>query len=131
MGQFLKLRPAKIKPSQDFLKRDTVDFILQCIQRGKIANLPPTPIVRRDSEGDGYVAIDGHNLLAIFAMLERECDVYLAASAQDFLPNPDNLPAVAKRNQDLLEKFEECLEEARRLNTSFRSLLDGLDLDKI
>lgn len=120
-----------VKPSQNYLKEDTTCFILQCIIDGKEDNLPPAPIVRLDPVSGRYVAIDGHNLLAICQLLHRECDVYVAEAPNDKLddhkvPN-SRAEALRQRNDDLEEKFEQVLIEAKRLEsqgiTSFWELI--------
>jgi len=104
----MKLNPTQIAPSQDFLKPNTVQFILSCFATGNLADLPPAPIVRQDPNGN-YVAIDGHNLIAVMAHRGEEIEVHPAKDAHDGLPPSTNQNR--ERNQDLLEKFEACLAE--------------------
>lgn len=119
MGQFLNISPAQIQPSQDFLKEDTLRHILELINNGDENDLPPSPIVR-EGIGDGmYVAIDGHNLIAVYDYLGQHCHVYVANAADDSLPlTDDNRDAILKRNRDLTEKFETSLEEAIQLKAA-------------
>ena len=124
MGQFITLKPDQIKPSQDFLKKGTVDFILECYKNGVLDALPPPPLVRRDPAKEGeYIAIDGHNLLAVHQYGGTECEVYCVDSAEDFFPNPQSDPAITQRNKDLSDKFESCVDESRRVRTSFEFLI--------
>ena len=109
--------PNKIAPSQDFLKEGTVNFILQCVKDGDYEQLPPNPIVRRDTEGK-LVAIDGHNLLAVRAFYGQKQQVHIAESAEDGLI--ENSDADRLRNQDLRDKFESCL--AARESVSSRGI---------
>ena len=120
MGEFIKLKPEFIKPSQNFLKKETLNFILDCYKKRKLDSLPPTPIVRKDPHNNGlYIAIDGHNLLAANELYHTECEVYVADSANDYLPNPKNLPSISQRNKDLSDKFDTCVTEANRIHCSF------------
>ncbi|MBI4599970.1 hypothetical protein HY732_03535 [Candidatus Uhrbacteria bacterium] len=126
MGHLIKLKPSAIKPSQDFLKKGTMDFIFDCFKKGELALLPPPPLVRRDpGHMDSYIAIDGHNLLAAHEFFGTECEVFLVDSADDFLPNPNNDPRITQRNKDLSEKFESCVDDANEARSSFQELIQG------
>lgn len=101
-----------------------MDYIFDCFKRGALQDLPPPPLVRRDPDHeDAYIAIDGHNLLAVHEFFGTECEVFLVDSAGDFLPNPENDPGISQRNKDLAEKFDSCVDEARRLDVSFEGLV--------
>ena len=102
------VNPNTISPSQDYLKENTVKFIFECIENGDEDKLPPPPIIRRDHEGQ-FVAIDGHNLLAVMAYLGRDSEVHVASNAKDGLSDDNEANKV--RNQDLFNKFESCLIE--------------------
>lgn len=78
-------------------------------------SLPPTPLVREDDKG-GYVAIDGHNLIAVRAYLDQPVEVHIARSPSDGLPNTDEMSMT--RNQELAEKFETVLDEAELISSS-------------
>lgn len=124
MGQLLKLKTESIKPSQDFLKKGTVNFILDCYKKGEISSLPPTPIVRKHPNIPNiYIAIEGHNLLAANESLGVDSEVYLVDSAEDYLPNPANSESITKRNQDLADKYESSVIEADKINGSFKELI--------
>ncbi len=124
MGHLIKLRPELIKPSQDFLKKGTVDFILDCYKKNKIDSLPPTPLVRKHPNSKNtYVAIDGHNLLAVSELLGKACEVYIVSSADDYLPNPENKEPISQRNKDLTNKYESSVQEADRISCSFKELI--------
>lgn len=126
MGFLTKLKPSTIRPSQDFLKKKTMDFIFNCYKRGALQELPPPPLVRQDPRHEGrFIAIDGHNLLAAHEFFGTECVVFLVDSANDYLPNPEGNPAISQRNKDLSEKFESCVDEAERIGSSFRTLIKG------
>lgn len=120
----MKLDPKNIAPSQDFLKPNTVRFILDCFTINKLSELPPAPIVRQDEE-QNYVAIDGHNLLAVCAYLGESSEVHLAKSADDGLPETTNANKI--RNQELRLKYELSMAERDRVRaegvTSFRDLI--------
>jgi hypothetical protein len=46
-------------PSQDYLKEDTVKYILECYERNDMLQLPPPPLVRlHPGDIDKYIAID-------------------------------------------------------------------------
>ena len=72
MGRLIKVKANEIIPSQDFVKEDTIGYILKCIVNNEEEKLPPTPIVRNNPNGPGYIAIDGHNLIIISDLLERD-----------------------------------------------------------
>ena len=108
----MKVFPNDIAPSQDFLKPKTVEYIFDCIQKGKLDNLPPSPIVRKDDRGN-LIAIDGHNLLAVKVFLKETVDVHLAISSLDGLPETSE--ANVSRNIDLKEKFDTVLDNRDRL----------------
>ena len=128
MGRIINIKPNEIKPSQDFVKEDTIRYILGCIINHEEDKLPPTPIVRNNPDGCDYIAIDGHNLLVIYDLLERNCEVYLADSAKDKLEElPKSSPdAILKRNQDLKEKYDLVIIEVARLQKDNISSLKDL-----
>lgn len=114
MGKIICIEPQFIRPSQNFLKEDTVRFILKQVFTGQHERLPPIPIVRYYSVTNQYIAIDGHNLLAVKDLLGEACSVYVPNSAQDEItvveaPNSSEF-AIRCRNKDLAEKFYSVLE---------------------
>lgn len=115
--------PNQILPSQDFLKPDTLKYILACMESGELEKLPPAPIVRKDESGN-LIAIDGHNLIAVKQSLGKEVEVHLATSAED------GLPAVSEsniaRNRDLKDKFESVIIDNKRLQESGITTFDDL-----
>lgn len=119
----MRVNPNNIAPSQDFLKPRTVAFILECIQHDKESELPPTPIVRQDDEGN-YVAIDGHNLLAAKSFRGEELEVHVAHNKHDGLPA--TTPANKQRNADLEEKFDTCLVDRARVATAGYATIEDL-----
>ncbi len=126
MGQFISIETARLRPSQDFLKEGTLRFILTCISEGRVGDLPPSPIVRR-GEGQDLIAIDGHNLVAIYDLLGLRCGVYVADSPSDFLTPEmaDSLEGIESRNRDLSEKFESAFVDSCELaNAGLRSFND-------
>lgn len=108
----MRVDPGLVQPSQDFLKPQTVDFIFDCLENGHEDLLPPTPIVRSDNKGD-LVAIDGHNLLAVYAFLGQELNVHVATSPEDGLP--DTTEKNKQRNSDLRAKYDLCLTECSNI----------------
>lgn len=125
MWKILKIHPRKIKPSQDFLKEGTVRFILACYSENKKEQLPPPPVVRKNQENDGYIAIDGHNLIAVRDFFDEECEVFVASHAGDELTEKDfpesSAEWLASRNADLRAKFDSVVDDYKRLSS------DGLD----
>lgn len=115
MGKIIKVSTKYIKPSQDFLKEDTVKHIFRLIESGNIKLLPPTPIVRLSNNADEYIAIDGHNLIAVKDYLGELCEIYVAESSDDELKNTTNEPGVNLRNKDLKEKYDKSLSESKRI----------------
>jgi len=115
-------------PSQDFLKEKTVAYILRCYFQKKEEDLPPSPIVRVDPETKKYIAIDGHNLLAVNDLLNKKTKVYIALSPHDTIVIPETgLPeSIIQRNKDLKEKYDSCILEAKSVTkkgiTSFTIL---------
>ena len=128
MGRLIKVKANEIIPSQDFVKEDTIEYILKCIVNNEEDKLPPTPIVRHNPNGPGYIAIDGHNLIIISDLLERDCEVYLAESSHDKLTElPKSSPdAIAKRNEDLAQKYNPVIDDVIQLKdkgiSSFKDL---------
>ena len=112
MSHIIKINPSLIRPSQDYLKGDTLDYIKQNFEAGDLEKLPPSPIVRKDEDG-GYVAIDGHNLLAFYSLRNMECGVYVAESKDDKIEGDSEM--ILKRNKDLFEKYDTALQEAHSL----------------
>jgi hypothetical protein len=100
---------ALVRPSQSYLKGGTINHILKLIADDKIDELPPAPMVRLDPDGR-YVAIDGHNLLAVYARREEQIKVHLAIDPTDGIPEIDEASKI--RNIELFEKFDQCLTEA-------------------
>jgi hypothetical protein len=78
------ISPEKIALSQDFLKERTVKFF-SCLRDGNTEDLPPTPLVRKDDEGN-LLAIDGHNLIAARQFRGEDVEVIVAESPIDGLP---------------------------------------------
>lgn len=117
MGQLIKVKANEIIPSQNFVKEDTIGYILKCIVNNEEDRLPPTPIVRNDPNSSGYIAIDGHNLIIIYDLLKRDCEVYLAKSSNDKLTElPKSSPdAIAKRNEDLAQKYDQVIDDVIQL----------------
>jgi hypothetical protein len=126
MGKIIIVNTKYIKPSQDFLKEDTVKHIFRLIESGNIKLLPPTPIVRLSNNPGEYIAIDGHNLIAVKDYLGELCEIYIAESSDDELNNTTNDPAVILRNKDLKEKYDKSLLESTRIKNlgidSFKKL---------
>ena len=120
MGNIIEVDTSIVRPSQDFLKPDTLRHIFTCYFGGDRSQLPPAPIVRVHPAG-GYIAIDGHNLLAIDDLLGYTCRVYVANNPTDELTPADvkrSTPeALAHRNVDLKEKFDSSLERANQLSS--------------
>lgn len=112
MGKVIKINPAEIQPSQDFLKVDTLAFIWENYTKGNFDSLPSNPIVRENPQG-GYIAIDGHNLLAFYASKNLDCEVYVAEHKDDALVGDSEM--IEKRNKDLFEKYDWVLVEVNRL----------------
>jgi hypothetical protein len=104
--------PEQIAPSQDFLKEKTVRFIFGCLRDGNTDGLPPTPLVRKDEEGN-LVAIDGHNLIAVRHFRGEDIEVIIAESSTDGLP--PTTEANVTRNEELVAKFDSVLDERRKV----------------
>lgn len=125
MGQLIKIKTEVIRPSQNFLKKGTVNFILDCYKKNKVNSLPPTPMVRKHPNiPDIYIAIDGHNLLAVNEFLGIDSEVYLVNSKDDYLPNPTNKESIFQRNRGLTDKYESSIREADKINCSFKELIE-------
>jgi len=105
-----EVNPDDILPSQNFLKEKTVRYIFNCIAEGRLNDLPPTPLVRKDKNGE-LVAIDGHNLIAVHLFRNQPISVIVAESSRDGLPPTSE--ANITRNQELAEKFDTVLNERR------------------
>lgn len=108
----MKISPQNILPSQDFLKERTVRFILECLRSGNTEDLPPTPLVRKNEAGQ-FVAIDGHNLIAVRLYRNEDIEIFVAESADDGLPPMSE--ANIMRNQELATKFDTVLGEQRKV----------------
>ena len=113
MGRLTTVSTNRIIPSQDFLKENTIKYILKCILNGEKNKLPPAPIVRIDPNSKKYVAVDGHNLIAIYDLLDREIEVYVADSAGDRVAGMSNMSG---RNFDLVEKYNRVIKDADRIS---------------
>ena len=120
----MKVSPENILPSQNFLKPETLKYILECMKNGKLDKLPPNPIVREDDDGK-MVAIDGHNLIAVKLLRNEDVDVHVAKTADDGLPETSD--ANIQRNQDLKKRFITVLKDRTRLQAeginSFNDLI--------
>ncbi|MDP3742054.1 MAG: hypothetical protein Q8R15_01940 [Candidatus Micrarchaeota archaeon] len=119
MGNFILIEAKQVSPSQNFLKEKTLGYVLACYFDNREADLPPAPIVRLIPGRNAYVAIDGHNILAIDDLLQRKTKVYVAASYYDQLTSDACLSSsqegLKQRNNDLKQKFDQCLIEAKNL----------------
>ncbi|HEY4963770.1 MAG TPA: hypothetical protein VIH90_03685 [Candidatus Saccharimonadales bacterium] len=129
MGKLVTISTSQIRPSQDFLKDETIEFILKAYKLGNQEGLPPTPIVRIGDNENDFIAIDGHNLIAVWDYLDKPIEVYVAESEHDKLQNLGDKEAVEKRNNVLGDKYENSLNNANDLRsrgiTSFRQLRQG------
>lgn len=119
-----EISPEVILPSQNFLKEKTVRYIFDCLSKGLVDDLPPTPLARKDEAGR-LVAIDGHNLIAVRLFRNEPVEVIIASSPQDGLP--PTTEANIERNRELAEKFDTVLEDRNRVEqegiTSFFDLI--------
>jgi hypothetical protein len=118
MGQKITLKAKQIQPSQNFVK-DTLRFLIMKYLEGREKKWPPIPLVRFNENKTGYVAIDGHNLLVIYDLLGRDCNVYLVESAEDKIiqkdfPNADP-EHIKSRNKDLETEYESSLIKAQKV----------------
>lgn len=123
MGKILKINPSLIKPSQDFIKEDTFNFIKETYRKGDFDKLPPTPIVRKGNN-DTLIAIDGHNLLAFYSLMQIDCEVYVAENKEDVLEGGTAM--IKKRNKDLFEKYDYALEQSILLDNNHISSISDL-----
>jgi len=89
MGKILNVNPDELLATQDNIKRDTVKFILKTMVRGKFDKLPAIPIVKK--EDNNIIVLDGHNLLCVYGMLGKKCDVYVADDAFDTVNGRDKI----------------------------------------
>lgn len=120
----MQIPTGQIFPSQDFLKEKTLRFIFECIRTGNEAELPPTPLVRKDDAGK-LIAIDGHNLIAVRHYRNEPIEVVMADSVQPVLSPTSE--ANNARNQELADKYDTVLADQRRVAaegiTSFDNLI--------
>jgi len=99
-----------------------VRYIFDCLNRGRVDDLPPTPLVRKDETGK-LVAIDGHNLIAVRLFRHEPVEVIIAGSSRDGLPHTTE--ANIERNRELAEKFDTVLEDRARVEQEgIKSFLD-------
>jgi len=110
----MKVSANQILPTQEFLKPDTVKYILECIKTNRLDDLPPQPIVRKDSKGK-LIAIDGHNLIAVKAFQGEDINIHLAESPQDGIQG--NTEPIKLRNKDLLKRYDSALQDRKKLQT--------------
>ena len=103
MGKSIVVNPKEIKPSQDFLKERTVKFIFDCLKNNQLNLLPPQPVVRRDDQGN-LIAIDGHNLIAVYDWLDKKISVFVVEDQDDNLRNYGQ--GAELRQKDFQEKFQ-------------------------
>lgn len=104
--------PNGIYPSQSFLKTKTFKYIFECLRTGQRDKLPPPPIVRDDGQGH-YVAIDGHNLLAVMAFRHEPVEVLVADSTDPVLPETSE--ANIQRNRALQASYGTVLAEREKV----------------
>lgn len=124
----MRVSPDLLLPSQDFLKPQTVRYILQCLEANELNKLPSTPIVRCDQNGN-LIAIDGHNLIAVKLYMNEPVNIHVAESADDGLPEDDEPTRL--RNQDLKDKFESMLADRQRVkDTGIDTFTDLLERHK-
>lgn len=128
MTILLSVDSGSVIPSQDFLKEDTLRHIFECYKTGNLEKLPPPPIVRNVE--NSFVAIDGHNLLAVNYLLGKSTEVYVAKNPDDGLPGESE--SAIKRNNDLKEKFDLALEVADSLKLKgINSIVDLVKYTKV
>jgi hypothetical protein len=124
----MKVSPSLILPSQDYLKPDSIKFIYQCINSGRLNELLPPPIVRRDKDGN-LIAIDGHNLIAVKLHRGEDIEVHLAKLDDDGLPETNE--ANIKRNIDLKKRFNSVIEDrARTKAKGIEAFADLIELNR-
>lgn len=100
-------------PSQNFFKEDTIEFIVDCIINKREERLPPNPVVRCAPAHRKYAVIDGHNLIAVYDMLNRPFNVHVAESSRDYANcNAQEIDAAARKRKSELElKFDTSLRD--------------------
>jgi hypothetical protein len=99
------IRPEEVYPSQEILKPETVKYIFNCIRTKKRDHLPPPPIVRKINSS--YIAIDGHNLLAVYYYLKEPIEVHVATNNKDTIN--ESTEGATERNAELRIKFRSVL----------------------
>jgi hypothetical protein len=114
MGKIININPKIAKPSQDFLRKDTLEFIKNNYDNSNFEKLPPIPILRK--QNDDYIVIDGHNLLAFYFIKGFNCNVYVADNKEDVILGDSEM--INKRNRDLYEKYDLALEQAKFLSNA-------------
>ncbi len=129
MGKLITIKPSKIKPSQDYLKENNIKFILTCFFEKKQKLLPPIPIVKYNIENNEYVAVDGHNLIAVYDLFGKKIDVYVANHPQDDLPkeifSKSTDEGLASRKRELKEKYNKLnIESVRVMGSGISSFTD-------
>lgn len=119
MGKIILINTENIKPSQNFLKEDTIKFIFTCYFENKKQLFPPIPVVRYDVEKDEYIAIDGHNLIAIYDLLGEGINIYVAKNKRDCLTQKNfpkaSMDGLKSRNKDLEEKYDFVIDDYNKL----------------
>lgn len=106
MGRFSYLDASKVIPSQDYLKGRTMQALIGYVEDKKPDLIPPPPIVLR-VEDKSFVALDGHNLIALQALQKRRCMVYVMDSISDSLHTPDDIPISEDRKESVKERIQE------------------------
>lgn len=95
------IRPEDVYPSQDFLKPETVKYIFRCIHSDQLELLPAPPIVAKIN--GTYVAVDGHNLLAVYHYMREPIEVHVAKNRDDGID--ESIEGAKERNFNLKKKF--------------------------
>jgi hypothetical protein len=130
MSQSVSIWTEQLKPSQNYLKEDTLKFILTCWFENRNDLLPPPPIVRKSEKVGEYIAIDGHNLIAIYDLFNQKIPVYIVENAQDELVDDFFSQCIQEdllnRKSELKKKYNSSIREAKKLErldlSSFSSL---------
>lgn len=132
MSKVVCLSTSKIKPSQDFLKEDTIKLILKNYFENRRDLFPSIPLVRFDYETNDYVVIDGHNLVAVYDLIGEDIDVFVVENSEEYLDDKNssnsNKESLNDRNAELRKKFDLTLNEAKIVESegikSFKDLRD-------
>jgi len=104
MGYITKEAAASLRPTQNYLEQNTIDFY---VRQGDLMFDLPVPVVEDICFGNKYCLLDGHHHTAYSFLQGHMPTLWVAQSEKDLIPY-DQFPGIPK------EYIDACNDQIRR-----------------